>query len=568
MPATVERSAVSQVTSIVLRVRARVAEDYRSQVLHPEETISAQVARLNEYTEPAMGVRLELTEVRPWTHRAGQNLTESLGALETFDAGDDVDLVLGWVSGLTVVELSLDKLGVARLGGRHAVLRAVDDRAEAEAFKRAFTALDLDEREDLSRARRRHKETTLLLHEWAHTLGAPHDGHESGCLFPMYTEQQAGFHPDTVRVLATLAEVQHERPRPARAAARVRDALDAARPGLFIASELATWREALDARARNAPEAGGSVLAPAQSNPSLEAVREALRAGNPTRARALLEPLLASGDPVALELACVLDLQTDPKTAVPTCRRASETPNASGDAFVRLAAAALAAQQPETGRPALATAYQRLLQQSAASPEAWLRFVQVAQSASCLTLVEQAAPRLANAADTTSVLNWARSTRRWVGLSSTVRTKSEPCEGAFVETFRTAEAALQERRFTPVALAVVRLKDEAAGAAGPLVLECERAFMQGQLALAQIRCGAALSADPEATLAHYLLGLIHEVLNEVPRAIKRYVRVVELDDSVRDAWARLGAAYRRTRNAGALKDLSDRYQARFGQPLR
>lgn len=568
MPATVERPTTGQVTSIVLRVRARVAEDYQSQIVHPEETISAQFARLNEYTEPSMGVRLELVEVRPWSHRAGQDLVESLSALEAFDSGDDVDLVMGWVSGLTMVELSLDKLGVARLGGRHAVLRAVDDRAEAEAFKRAFTALDLDERETLSRARRRHKETTLLLHEWAHTLGAPHDSHESGCLFPMYTEQQAGFHPDTLRVVTTLAEVQHQRPPPARAAVRLREALDAARPGLFITSELASWREALDARARNARPSGDTVPGTAGSTGGLEAVRRAIREGNSARARTLLEPLLVSGDPVTLELACVLDLQAAPKTAVSSCQRASAAPDAGGDAFVRLAAAAFAAQQPETGYPALVTAFRRFTQQASTPPEAWLRLAQVAQAASCLTIVEQAAPRLAEAANTRTLLDWARTTRRWVGLSAKVQTRSEPCEGAYVETFRTAEAAVRERRFTPVAQAVVRLKDEAAGAAGPLLLECERAFMQGQLALAQLRCGAALTADPEATLAHYLLGVIHDVLSEWPRAIKRYLRVLELDDSLRDAWSRLGAAYTRTRDTAALKELSERHQARFGQPLR
>ncbi|MDX2009680.1 MAG: hypothetical protein SFW67_05800 [Myxococcaceae bacterium] len=568
MPATAERPATGQVTSLVLRVRARVAEDYQSQVMRPDETISSQFARLNEYTEPAMGVRFELVEVRPWSHRAGQELVDSLSALEVADPADDVDLVMGWVSGLTIVELSLDKLGVARLGGRHAVMRAIDDRAEAEAFKQAFTALDLDERETLSRARRRHKEVTLLMHEWAHTLGAPHDGHQSGCLFPMYTEQQAGFHPETLRVLTTLAEVQYQRPKPARAAARIRDALDAAPTDLFIASEFASWRASLDAVGKSP----GSVRAPAHSlAPSvggLGEVRRALRAGELARARELLAPLLPAGDPAALELACVLDLQTDPGSALPACRRASEGPNASGEALLRLAGAAFAAKEPETGRPALLKAFQDFSEKPSTPADAWLRLAQVAQSGSCVTMVEQVAPRLADAADTAAFSGWARTTRRWVGLSAATASKSAPCEGPFVETFRLAEAAVRERRFTPVAQALVRLREDAPTAAGPVVLECERAFMQGQLALAQIRCGAALSTDPELTVAHYVLGLVHEVLSEWPRAIKRYVRVLELDDSVRDVWSRLAAAYTRTRNVAASKELADRYQARFGQPLR
>jgi tetratricopeptide (TPR) repeat protein len=568
MPATVERPATGQVTSLVLRVRARVAEDYQSQVMRPDETISSQFARLNEYTEPAMGVRFELVEVRPWSHRSGQALVDSLSALEAADPADDVDLVMGWVSGLTIVELSLDKLGVARLGGRHAVMRAIDDRAEAEAFKAAFTALDLEERETLSRARRRHKELTLLIHEWAHTLGAPHDGHQSGCLFPMYTEQQAGFHPETLRVLTTLAEVQYQRPTPARAAARIRDALDAAPSDLFITSELAPWRASLDAVARNA----SAVRAPSHSlgpaGAGLDDVRRALRAGELARARELLAPLLPSGEPMALELSCVLELQTNPGAALPACRRASELPNASGEAFLRLAGAAFAAKDSETGRPALLRAFRAFTEAPATPPDAWLRLAQVAHSGSCVTVVEQAAPRLSSASDTTFFSSWARTTRRWVGLSATTTSKSAPCEGPFVETFRLAETAVRERRFTPVAQAVARLREDAPTAGGPAVLECERAFMQGQLALAQIRCGAALTTDPELTLAHYVLGLVHEVLSEWPRAIKRYVRVLELDDSIRDVWSRLAAAYTRTRNTAASKALAERYQARFGEPLR
>lgn len=556
MPAKAEARAVTQQTSVVLRVRALTADDYRSQVLHPEDTIASQFLALNEYTEPTLGVRLELVDVKPWPHRTGQELSESLAALESIDTGD-VDLVVGYVGGLTIVELTLDKLGMARLGGRHLVLRAVDDRAEAAAFKAAFTALDLEEREALSRARRRHKEATLLLHEWAHTLGGPHDGFESGCLFPHYTPQQVGFHPKTLEVLSKLVEVQYQRPPTARAAARMLEALALAPPGHFLEADLEPWTTLLEklSKAKSA--------APLQSasTGNLERARTLARSGQLAAAKAELEPLLVKADPLVLELACVIDLQLDAATAVPSCERAAQ--KEEPDAVLRLATAQLAAKTPVPARENLLKAHR--LATDTTTKATWLHLAQLSQGALCLGLVERAATRAAPSDEATTLLDWASSTRRWMGLRGDVQ--GSPCEAVFLETFQTGEAALREKRFAVATQASAKLRALSPKSSGARALDCEQALLTGQVPYAQRLCEAALHDDPEQALAHYLLSLIAGAFGNPKQAVLHLSKVVELTPTFRDAWVRLGAAHRKAKNTAAVEALDAKYRARFAQPL-
>ena len=70
--------------------------------------------------------------------------------------------------------MSFHDLGCARVLGRHFVLRGMTSIAELQDFNRLFPKLDNDEREALYGRRKTHKELSIFLHEWAHTLGALH----------------------------------------------------------------------------------------------------------------------------------------------------------------------------------------------------------------------------------------------------------------------------------------------------------------------------------------------------------------------------------------------------------
>jgi hypothetical protein len=87
------------------------------------------------------------------------------------------------------------------LFGRHFVLRAMQSRADADGFAVSFDALSPAERADFLRELRVHRETAVLLHEWAHTLGAVHECTGKSLMAPRYSVLQAEFSPESLPVI-------------------------------------------------------------------------------------------------------------------------------------------------------------------------------------------------------------------------------------------------------------------------------------------------------------------------------------------------------------------------------
>jgi tetratricopeptide (TPR) repeat protein len=186
----------------VWKVRAWVDEDFQALTPRWHERVAEQLRRANLVVEPRFGVRFELVDARPWprTDRAPQ-LEAALRALAATDPGRDAELVLGYVSAVRVPTASTESLGMAELGGHHLVLRAMVLQQEYDVLGKALDLLPADEREELARARRLHREVTILLHEWAHTLGAPHESLSASIMADVYHSQAAGFSPESARII-------------------------------------------------------------------------------------------------------------------------------------------------------------------------------------------------------------------------------------------------------------------------------------------------------------------------------------------------------------------------------
>jgi hypothetical protein len=115
----------------VFTVRAYVDLDYRAQVLHWNERVTALVAAASARTKEALNVKLELVSLEPWDRRSERTpMTGSLTALARQDPARDVDLVVGFVSSLEIFSESQEQLGFATVLGKHAVVRAMDNAAE------------------------------------------------------------------------------------------------------------------------------------------------------------------------------------------------------------------------------------------------------------------------------------------------------------------------------------------------------------------------------------------------------------------------------------------------------
>ena len=159
----------------VAKLRVWADTEYRAQNVRWQHTFEDELDYANQVMTPMLGVRLE-AEYQSWDHHAPSGtLSDHLAALDAHDPGDEVVWVVGLTSSLSLVSATFEQLGIAQVGGRHLVLRGYADLEERAAFERAFPDTNRQERELVHEARRRHKTTTVLLHELAHSLGALHE---------------------------------------------------------------------------------------------------------------------------------------------------------------------------------------------------------------------------------------------------------------------------------------------------------------------------------------------------------------------------------------------------------
>jgi hypothetical protein len=181
----------------VARVRVYADASYRKQHTDWLAHFEDQLRRANEVLRPAFELRLEVYESPEWEPTASpSDLDALLTELEQKDPGDDVQWVIGLVGPEPRALTSFNELGRARVLGKHLVLRDMDDEAEQKAFAQGLDTFDADERRRLYVARREHKETTCLLHELGHTLGAIHTREPNWIMHAAYHQDMVGFAPD------------------------------------------------------------------------------------------------------------------------------------------------------------------------------------------------------------------------------------------------------------------------------------------------------------------------------------------------------------------------------------
>jgi predicted Zn-dependent protease len=92
----------------------------------------------------------------------------------------------------------------------------------------------------------------------------------------------------------------------------------------------------------------------------------------------------------------------------------------------------------------------------------------------------------------------------------------------------------------------------------------------GKLPEARAACARAIAADPDASWALYLSGVI-ALRDTSPAGTKVGIghlrRAINADPGLGQAWRTLAKAYARAKDGPALDQLGKDYAARFGQPL-
>jgi tetratricopeptide (TPR) repeat protein len=564
-----------------LRVRVYADADYRSQVLRWQPAIEAQLRRASAVTEGPLGVVFEVDSARNWDRAGGsQDLDAVLNQLEALDPGEDVDLVIGLVSALPIFTTSHHQLGVARLFGRHCVLRGMDNPEESKALLSVFTHLPDAEREALYRERKLHKETSVLLHEWAHTLGVFHVQDSQWMMSPGYEPSQAAFAPQTQQHLAlSLRHLPQGR--------RDREAQQAWARELKALLTNTVWSdwEGPDKESALAWTdrvlAGHEPLGPEPASPLLPADRRRLdevlaldKQGRVEVAVQQLEPLVQRypRDEQVQVMACYLAVRTAPKLPATRerCEGAITRFPHQVPLLMNLAALHIEAENHAEAQALLLKVRQHLESQSKSPAEQWAALAGLFRNAACVTWAEQAAAKAPGNTDADQVLAWATRTRRWKALPVDAERSgvSAEREGEFIRAAKAVETWLEQEAMGKARTQLAALSKAYPRAGLVQVLQCELQLRSGQLGPARTACRKALAAHEESVQAHFLLGWMAANTRAGQEARAHLERAVALEPAHTDAWKMLAEQYRTAGKSTELKDLQERYRTQFARELR
>ena len=555
-------------------VRVWADADFRSQTVRWRQQIEEQLDEANQFLVPALGVRLEASAIQAWDVRSSDKpLGDVLTALEAHDPGDGADWVIGYASALTLVEGTFEQLGVARPLGRHLVVRGYADGAERAAFATLFPDTSDDERDRVHQARRRHKQTVVLLHELGHTLGAPHETDPTWLESAMYSPQMATL-SDQSRAIMQLSLETWLAP----AAAFDERALASRLIGYFEANPWGGWddesKRTLVADLRALVDAPGGAPAGLTGTAAEQfvAAQRLAQAGKLDDALAELDALIAAY-PAAVEL----------RQAVCEVRLAKDGPT---DAEATRACARVSELAPDDPRPHLVTAQARLRAGDAAGglaalgaveavagtrTEVWGVLAEQYMALNLVTAAERAADRVAAAAPDAAapIRAWAQRTRGRYGLPPGGKPGGIAAadEGAYVAAVRGLLDAIYADKCAEAKKLAAAADKRWRGAPGVLAARCDLAMRQNQLGAARGLCDQAIKAWGGAAWALYLRGVLAAQAGKLPAAITSLRAAIAAEPELGQAYRALGKALDRTGDAAAKAQLAADYQARFGAAL-
>ncbi|NPC74763.1 tetratricopeptide repeat protein [Corallococcus exiguus] len=534
--------------------------DHRARGLHWERAVAGWLQRASESVRGPLGITFELESARAWDRRGSDGPLEPvLDALEEVDAGEDVDLVVGLVAAPATFSGAQHELGFARVLGRHCVLRGLGGELPVEARQRL--------------------EVAVLLHEWAHTLGAPHVRDGRGWMSPKYDAGQTAF---DARTLALLGAGLKHLP-----GARVE--LEAQKAW---ARELRVAVEAMTGPAWEGPErdfllewtkrvrASSVVLGPEGTPRSLTPLeRQRLaevialeKAGRPEVAAEALEPLAVrhpQNERVQL-LACYLAVHLTPglDATRERCERAIARFPREPSLRMNVALLHLHAGRFDEARDSLVIARTNLEARADVEPAQWADLAGLFLRAHCVTWAEETAARAQGLAASAAVLEQAARLRRQVALparSDASTAVVDPArEGALVRAVSDVEALLHAGSSKSARERITALTRAYPASPSITLLQCELHLLQGRLGSARTACERVLAIREDAVQAHLMLGVLATNTREHARARKHLERVIALEPSRTEAWHLLAREYRGTRQ---LKTLQARYREQFARDL-
>jgi tetratricopeptide (TPR) repeat protein len=584
------------------RLRVYATRQYQAQNLRWRESFGEDLDLVNQYLIPAFGLRLEVVEFESWAYDGDDtSLGAMIEALEQVDPARDVDWVIGLASALSSTTDSFHQLGIAHVLGRHLIMRGFEDLDT----ERELQEVDEPARSRLREARRQHRQATVFLHEWAHTLGGLHVGQADSIMMPGYSRKITGFGAQVEALIQTMLPVRlapaKERSLAAEAIA-LRRYIEALPESRWDAQERAQLLAILaEYEAQGAPEqaaegeepgAESGAQAPGQVP---EEVRDAYarvqalhRGGQHAQARAELDELIAAY-PAHLEFrlaACRVHLdEAGPNDAArATCGRVAGIAPAVIDGDLMLVSALIQAKRTADAGAVLAGVRDRIAKLAApqagqAAPAAgqaeqaaaaWNRLVAALRSLEAVTWAEQAVAAAPAGVDTAPVLAWTTQLRRRYGLppDSARRHGIAPeAEAAYLSAVRESLAQVYRGDYTAAERGAREALGRYRNAPGLHGVLCDLELRRKRSDAARGHCQKALAVYDDASWPHYLLGILDLQARKNASGIRHLERSIALDPDLRQAYHALYQAYGRAKDRASQERVGAAYQQRFGQPL-
>jgi predicted Zn-dependent protease len=581
LPATLEATRPREGDPKTVKVRVWADAAVRALPRWKEE-LGDQLDYASQLLTPLVGMRLAVDSIKDWDRTGDPH--DALRILGETDKGDDVTWVIGYIAAGDTASKVMSDLGSAEPLAHHVIVRAWADKPESDVLAAAMPDLKDAERTEILAAHRRHKQTVVLLHMLAVTLGAIDEADPTWIQNPTYSMKMTGF-SDRNRELISLGL----------------DGRLAATPDLELAKQLLeaiektafggwvpTSQDEVTKRLRNvidASRAGRTVAdVPAAAYDQFTRIRTLASQGKPQDALIELENLLTAypGNAAMHQLKCEILLAAppgkppggkadkvtgvnDPNTRA-ACAKASELAPGDPSSHLAVGTALLRAGDAKAARVELAKAEDKIGNLPSGAEDAWRKLINAYQDLGSLTWMEDAIAKAKLEQDPIAVSVTQKRARYGVPRGNKFVAPEQ--ESALVAAIRASLDLIYASKYGPAETALAAADKKWPGAPGLAAARCDLALRTGNTSAARSYCARALATDPNDSWALYLSGVIAlKNAAGTQQGIEQLKKAITVDPELGQAWRTLAKAYQRTKDRPALDQLAKDYLAKFGSPL-
>jgi tetratricopeptide (TPR) repeat protein len=570
LPVTLEADHAKTGEPRSVHVRVWADADVRA-LPHWKDDITEQIDYASQLITPMLGAKLVVDDIKDWA-RTG-DVHDALTQLAQVDDAHDVTWAIGYVSPNDKVNKAFSELGDARLLGHHVVVRAWAEKPETDALDPTLPKLAPAQRAEVMTAHRRHKQTVVLLHELATTLGAIAAADPTWVEHPLYSPKQSKFAAKNRELMQLAID---ERLTGGDDKTLAHDLLEAVLKqdwGGWVPNEhedaLTVLRKAVDAA-----KAGKTAAdIPAAASDQFDRIRELEKHGEQQEAIIELDNLLIAypANATLAEEKCEIMLVkpgvADAKTRDSCARVAALAP---GDPTVHFAVGEALAKTGDLAatHAELEQAATKIANLTLGQGDAWRRLIGIYAALGAVTWTEQALEASHLEHDPAAAV--AAQIRARYGLVRGAKFVQPAAEPALVAAIKDVLSAGNAQKYGDAEHQLAVAERKWPGAPGLAAARCDVLFRQGAVDAARDACQRALAHAPDESWALYLSGVIalrDSSASGTKRGIDLLKRAIAADSELGQAWRALAKAYDRIHDQTSLDQLATDYQTKFSSPL-